>query len=217
MATSIPPHNVGEVVNACIALIDDDLTTRQLLKFVKGPDFPTGGELIGSKKELASAYETGQGSLKLRGEWTIEDAERGASNFVIHSIPYAVERRAVVEKIAEVIIARKLPGLMDVRDESTEDCRIVCELKKGVDPQLIAAYLYKHTPLQTSVQFNLTCLVPTANVDVAGPKRLGLKEILRHFLDFRMSVVTRRLQHELDQLNARIHVLHGFVTGVRCT
>ena len=211
MATSIPPHNLGEVVNASIALIDDDLTTRQLLKYVKGPDFPTGGELICDKKELATAYDTGQGSLKLRGQWKLEDAERGASHFVIHSIPYAVERRAVVEKIAEVIIAKKLPGLIDVRDESTEDCRIVCELKKGADPQLVAAYLYKHTPLQTNVQFNLTCLVPTANPEVVGPRRLGLKEILKQFLDFRMEVVTRRLQHELDQLNARNHVLQGFV------
>ena len=212
MATSIPPHNLGEVVNAAVALVDEDLSTAQLMKFIKGPDLPTGGELIADRKELRTAYETGQGSLKLRGQWKIEKGNRGIELMVIHSIPYAVERRAVVEKIAEVIVGKKLSGLIDVRDESTEQCRIVCELKKGTDPQLVAAYLYKHTPLQNNVQFNLTCLVPTDNPQVAGPQRLGLKAILKHFLDFRMEVVTRRLNHELEQLQARIHVLQGFVT-----
>ena len=211
MATSIPPHNLSEVIQACVALIDADLTTKQLMKFVKGPDFPTGGELISSKQELASAYESGQGSLKLRGQWKTETPRSGPPIIVIHSIPYSVERRAVVEKIAEVIIARKLPGLIDVRDESTEDCRIVCEMKKGVDPNLVMAYLYKHTPLQTNVQVNLTCLVPTENPEVAAPQRIGLKAILRHFLDFRMEVVTKRLEYELDQLLKRIHILKGFV------
>jgi DNA gyrase subunit A len=211
MATSIPPHNLNEVVQACVALIDGDQSTKQLLKYVKGPDFPTGGELISSKQELASAYENGQGSLKLRGEWKTEKPRTGEPLIVIHSIPYSVERRAVVEKIAEVIIARRLPGLLDVRDESTEDCRIVCEMKKGADPNLIMAYLYKHTPLQTNVQVNLTCLVPTENPEVAAPQRIGLKPILRHFLDFRMEVVTKRLEFELDQLLKRIHILEGFV------
>jgi len=211
MATSIPPHNLSEVIQACVALIDGDLTTKQLMKYVKGPDFPTGGELISSKEELASAYETGQGSLKLRGEWKAENPRSGQPSIVIHSIPYSIERRAVVEKIAEVIIAKKLSGLVDVRDESTEDCRIVCEMKKGANPDLIMAYLYKHTPLQSNVQVNLTCLVPTENPEVAAPQRIGLKEILRHFLDFRMEVVTKRLQFELEQLLGRIHILEGFV------
>ncbi len=212
MATSIPPHNLAEVIQAAVALIDGDLTTKQLMKFVKGPDFPTGGELISSKQELAAAYETGQGSLKLRGQWKPEKPRSGNPLIIIESIPYSVERRAVVEKIAEVIIAKKLPGLVDVRDESTDDCRIVCEMKKDSDPQLIMAYLYKHTPLQTNVQLNLTCLVPTDNPEVAAPQRIGLKAILRHFLDFRMEVVTKRLQFELDQLLKRIHILEGFVT-----
>jgi DNA gyrase subunit A len=211
MATSIPPHNLNEVIQACVALIDGDLTTRQLMKFVKGPDFPTGGELISSKGELAAAYENGQGSVKLRGEWKTENPRSRPPIIVIHSVPYSVERRAVVEKIAEVIIAKKLPGLVDVRDESTEDCRIVCEMKKGADPNLIMAYLYKHTPLQTNVQMNLTCLVPTENPEVAAPQRIGLKEILLHFLDFRMEVVTKRLEFELEQLLKRIHILEGFV------
>jgi DNA gyrase subunit A len=211
MATSIPPHNLSEVIQACVALIDGDLSTKQLMKFVKGPDFPTGGELISSKSELAAAYEDGHGSLKLRGEWKTEKPRSGNPSIVIHSIPYSVERSTIVEKIAEVIIARKLPLLLDVRDESTDDCRIVCEMKKDADPQLIMAYLYKNTPLQTNVQVNLTCLVPTANPEVAAPQRLGLKAILRHFLDFRMEVVTKRLEFELDQLLKRIHILEGFV------
>jgi DNA gyrase subunit A len=211
MATSIPPHNLAEVIQACVALIDGDLTTKQLMKFVKGPDFPTGGELISTKSELGAAYENGQGSLKLRGEWKTEKPRSGNPAIVIHSIPYSVERSTVVEKIAEVIIAKKLPVLIDVRDESTDDCRIVCEMKKDADPQLIMAYLYKHTPLQTSVQVNLTCLVPTANPEVVAPQRIGLKAILRHFLDFRMEVVTKRLEFELDQLLKRIHILDGFV------
>jgi DNA gyrase subunit A len=211
MATSIPPHNLPEVIQACVALIDGDLTTKQLLRHVKGPDFPTGGELISSKQELADAYETGHASLKLRGEWKTETPRGANPVIVIHSIPYSIERRAVVEKIAEVIIAKKVPGLLDVRDESTDDCRIVCETKKDADPQLIMAYLYKHTPLQTNVQVNLTCLVPTANPEVAAPQRIGLKAILRHFLDFRMEVVTKRLEFELDQLLKRIHILEGFV------
>ncbi|MEM9728925.1 MAG: DNA topoisomerase IV subunit A [Myxococcota bacterium] len=212
MATSIPPHNLTEVVNASIALIDGDLTTKQLMKFVKGPDFPTGGELVSTRQELASAYESGHGSLKLRGEWKTEKPRTGNPLIVIHSIPYTVERRAVVEKIAEVIIQKKLPLLLDVRDESTDDCRIVCEMKKDADPALIMAYINKHTPLQTNVQVNLTCLVPTSNPEVAAPQRIGLKEILRHFLDFRMEVVTKRLEFELEQLEKRIHILRGFVT-----
>jgi DNA gyrase subunit A len=212
MATSIPPHNLAEVVRAAVALIDGDLSTKQLMKFVKGPDFPTGGELVSSREEIAAAYETGQGSLKLRGQWKTESPARGTQQIVIDSIPYAVERRAVVEKIAEVIIQKRLPTLIDVRDESTDDCRIVCEMKKDADPQMIMAYLYKNTPLQTNIQVNLTCLVPTEHPEIAAPQRIGLKAILRHFLDFRMEVVTKRLQFELDQLLARIHILEGFVT-----
>ncbi len=213
MATSIPPHNLGEVIDACVALIDEpDLTTAKLLKFVKGPDFPTGGQLVSNKRELAEVYEAGQGSLKLRGEWKTEkETGRGNPKIVITSIPYAVVRSTVVEKIAEVILKKRLPHLLDVRDESTEECRIVLEYKKGADPQLVMAYLYKHTPLQTNIQVNLTCLVPTDVEGVSSPSRLTLLEMLRHFLEFRMEVVTKRLEHDLEQLRKRIHVLEGFV------
>ncbi|HEY8430605.1 MAG TPA: DNA gyrase subunit A, partial [Sandaracinaceae bacterium] len=164
-------------------------------------------------RELAEVYETGQGSLKLRGEWKVEkETGRGNPKIIITSIPYGVVRSTVVEKIAEVILKKRLPHLIDVRDESTDDCRIVLEHKKGADPQLVMAYLYKHTPLATNVQVNLTCLVPTDVEGVSAPARVDLKTMLRHFLDFRMEVVTKRLRHELEQLEKRIHVLEGFVT-----
>src|SRR5205814_2011104 len=132
------------------------------------------GQLLSSKKELEAVYAAGQGSLKLRGAWELEEKKKGNPQIVVTSIPYGVERRAIVESIAEVIVARKLPLLLDVRDESTDDCRVVVEIKREADPQLVMTYLYKHTPLQTNVQVNLTCLVPTANPDVAAPQRLML-------------------------------------------
>jgi DNA gyrase subunit A len=214
MATSIPPHNLKEVVDACVALIDDkDANLTEVLKHIKGPDFPTGGQLLSTKRELREVYETGQGSLKLRADYKVEEPKlKGKANpsLIITSIPYSVERKSIVEKIAEVIISKKLPALLDVRDESTEQTRIVCEFKAGTDPQLVMAYLYKQTPLATNVQVNLTCLVPVEGSDVAAPQRLDLLSILRHFLDFRMEVVTKRLTFDLEQLRARIHILEGF-------
>jgi len=229
MATSIPPHNLGEVVDACIAMIEarsghapgEELSLKKLLTIVKGPDFPTGGILHATKKELEDVYETGHGSFKLRGEWTTEDddAKKGSTLLVLTSIPYGVERGTIVEKIAAVILSKKLPVLVDVRDESTHEIRIVCEIKKGTDPQLVMAYLFKQTPLAVSVHVNMTCLVPdttqarSATGEVAlGPKRLGLREMLREFLEFRELTLKRRLEFELEQVNARIHVLEGFET-----
>jgi DNA gyrase subunit A len=213
MATSIPPHNLGEVIDACVALINqEDLPVAQLLKHIKGPDFPTGGQLHATKKELEAIYTTGQGSLKLRGEWKLEAEGDGrkAPQIVITSVPDAVERKAIVEKVAEIIIGKKLASLTDVRDESTAEVRVVIELKKGTDPQLVMAYLYKNTSLSVNVQVNLTCLTPTDNVELAAPKRLSLAEILRYFLDFRLRTVTRRIEFDLGELNKRIHVLEGF-------
>ena len=211
MATSIPPHNLGEVIDATVALIDDpNISVKGLLKYIKGPDFPTGAQLLSSRSELESVYTQGSGTLKLRSEWKSEELPRGGGCIVVTSIPYSVKRATVVEKIAEVIIGRKLPALLDVRDESTDDTRIVLEMKKGTDPQLVMAYLYKHTPLLTSIGVDLTCLVPTDNPDIAGPARLDLAQILRHFVDFRMEVVVKRLRFELEELNKRIHILEGF-------
>jgi DNA gyrase subunit A len=214
MATSIPPHNLGEVIDACIALIDatGTISSGKLLKYIKGPDFPTGGELMCSKQELADIYEAGHGSLKLRGEWEHQPSRRRgeSDHIVITSIPYAVERRAIVEKIAEAIINKKVPALLDVRDESTDVTRVVLELKRHTNPQMVMAYLFRHTPLQTNVNFNVTALVPVEGSDVAAPARLSLVSVLQEFLDFRFKTVTKRIEYDLDQLLARIHILEGF-------
>src|SRR5690348_7382620 len=187
MATNIPPHNLGEVCEAAVALIDDrKLESKDLLKYIKGPDFPTGGQITNSKKELRDIYETGQGGVHLRGEWKIESGGKGGGEkIIVTSIPFALQKSTVIERIAEVIIGKKLPMLVDVRDESTDDVRIVLELKAGADPNLVMAYLFKHTPLEQSFFVNMTCLVPTENKEIAGPMRLDLKAMLREFLDFR--------------------------------
>ncbi len=211
MATNIPPHNLKEVVSALVALIDNrELTTTNLLKYIKGPDFPTGGQILNSKPELRQIYEAGSGAIRARGEYQIEAMKRGGEQLIVTSIPYAVTKAAVVEKIAEVIINRKLPQLLDVRDESTTDVRIVLEIKKGADPAVVMAYLFKNTPLQLNFNVNLTCLVPTGG-EVGTPQRLGIKEMLEHFLDFRFDVTRRRFEFELAALQKRIHILEGFV------
>jgi len=209
MATSIPPHNLGEVIDACCALIDDrDLTVAKLMKHVRGPDFPSGGELVADRAELRTVYETGSGTLKVRSQWKTERS-KGNTQIVITSVPYGVEKRSLVEKIADVIIAKKLPALVDVRDESTTDVRVVLELKKDTDPDLVMAYLYKHTPAQSNASVNLTCLIPSDDPLVATPERLDLKSILQHFLAFREEVLRNRLTHELEVLEKRLHILEG--------
>ncbi len=227
MATSIPPHNLGEVIDACIAMIDasDDLTTKKLLGYIKGPDFPTGGILTASKRELEDVYEGGHGTLKLRGDWAVEEDGKRGKQIIVTSIPYGVERGTIVEKIAAVILSKKLPSLLDVRDESTEEIRVVLEVKKDADPNLVMAYLFKQTPLAVNIQVNMTCLVPDehrtqapAEGELAGtealctPRRLGLKDMLREFLDFRQATLVRRLEFELSEIRARIHILEGLET-----
>jgi DNA gyrase subunit A len=210
MATNIPPHNMGELCAAAVALIDNrDLEVKDLMKFIKGPDFPTGAQVTNSKAELRQIYETGQGSIWMRGEWKSEDSKK-APQIVVTSIPFNVTKSTLVEKIAEVILEKKLPMLVDVRDESTTDVRVVLELKPGADPNLVMAYLYKHTPMELSFPVNMTCLVPTESREVLSPLRLNLKAILQEFLNFREEVVTRRFQFELDKLRKRIHILEGF-------
>src|SRR5262245_28476011 len=208
MATNIPPHNLRELVAALTAMIDEpDLDVKGLLKHVKGPDFPTGGELLNSKRELREIYESGQGALRLRGEYKIESGARGKRQVVVTSIPYTVNKGELVEQIAQEIISRKLPLVVDVRDESTTDVRVVLELKADAAPEAAMAYLYKHTALQTNFNVNLTCLLPTTNPAVGQPARVTLRDLCRQFLDFRMLVVTRRLEHEKRQLEARLHIL----------
>jgi DNA gyrase subunit A len=212
MATNIPPHNLSEVCDALTALIDDPaLEVKDLLKHVKGPDFPTGGELLSSRSELRAAYETGQGALRLRGQYKVEDLPRGKRQVVVTSIPYTVNKASLIEQFAAQILERKLPQVVDVRDESTTDVRIVLELKSDAEPDVAMAYLFKHTDLQINFNVNLTCLTPTANAAASQPGRVSLRDLCRHFLDFRMEVVTRRLEFEKRKLLARLHILDGFI------
>jgi len=211
MATNIPPHNLTEICNALIRLLDNpELTSPQLCRWVKGPDFPTGGQILNSADELKEIYKTGSGSVRLRATWEEGPETRGAKTVYITSIPYAVNKAALVERIADVVLSRKLPPLVDVKDVSTDDVRIALELKKDADPRMVMAYLFKNTPLQTNFAVNLTCLIPTENAEVGRPERLDLHSMLRYFLNFRLEVVTRRLEHELEALQKRMHVLEGF-------
>jgi DNA gyrase subunit A len=211
MATNIPPHNLTEVCQALIKLLDNpDLTVPQLCRWVKGPDFPTGGQILNSPDELKEIYRTGSGSVRLRATWEAGPVGRAEKTIYITSVPYMVDKSVLVERIGDVVLARKLPQLVDVKDLSTDDVRIALEIKKDADEKMVMAYLFKHTPLQTNFAVNLTCLVPTENADAGRPERLDLKQMLWHFLHFRLDVVTSRLEHELGQLGKRIHILEGF-------
>ena len=211
MATNIPPHNLSEICTALIKLLDNpDLSTLQLCRWVKGPDFPTGGHILNSPDELKEIYRTGSGSVRLRATWEAGPASRAGKKIYITSVPYAVNKAQLVEQIGDVVLSRKMPHLVDVRDVSTDDVRIELELKSGADDNLVMAYLFKHTSLQNTFAVNLTCLVPTENPEVGRPERLDLKQMLWHFLHFRLEVVTSRLEHELEQLGRRIHILEGF-------
>src|SRR5881296_3856809 len=213
MATNIPPHNLGEVCTALVKLLDnDEIGNAQLCRYVKGPDFPTGGQILNSQEELKEIYKTGSGSIRLRGTWDIGPETRSTKTLYIDSAPYTVNKAQLVERIAEIVVSRKLPQFLDVKDLSTEDVRIALEMKKDADEKMIMAYLFKHTPLQLNIAVNLTCLIPTENPEVGRPERLDLKQILWHFLHFRLDVVTRRLEHELAALKKRIHILEGFET-----
>ena len=217
MATNVPPHNPEEVLSASVRLLDallegKQLSSRELCRTVKGPDFPTGGQIVSSAEELKQVYETGQGTLRIRATWAHGPEARGSRSLLVTSIPYGVNKSALVERIAEVVLSRKMPLLVDVKDLSTDDVRISLELKKEADPHKVLAYLFKHTPLQANFSVNLTCLVPTENPDVGRPERLDLRSVLWHFLHFRLEVVTKRLRHELDELARRMHILDGFAT-----
>jgi DNA gyrase subunit A len=213
MATNIPPHNLGEVCTALVKLLDnEDIGNAQLSRYIKGPDFPTGGQILNSADELKAIYRTGSGGIRLRGTWDIGPETRSTKTIYVDSVPYTVNKAQLVERIAEVILARKLPQLLDVKDLSTEDVRIALEMKKDADEKMVMAYLFKHTPLQINFAVNLTCLLPTENPEVGRPERLDLKQILWHFLHFRLEVVTKRLEHELAALKKRIHILEGFET-----
>ena len=215
MATNIPPHNPREVCQATLRLLEallegKQLSSRELCRTIKGPDFPTGGQIVASAEDIKRAYETGQGTLRVRGTWKLAAESRTSKTVHITSIPYGINKSTLVERIADVVTARKMPLLLDVRDVSTDDVCIELELKKEADEHKVLAYLYKHTPLQSTFALNLTCLVPTENPEVGRPERLDLSQILWHFLHFRLEVVTRRLSHEFAALQKRIHILEGF-------
>jgi DNA gyrase subunit A len=212
MATNIPPHNLTEVCTALTKLLDNqDLTAVQLCRYVKAPDFPTGGQILNTTDELKEIYRTGSGAVRLRGTWEEGPVSKGSKTLYITSIPYTINKATLVEQIGDVALSRRLPPLLDVKDVSTDDVRIALEVKKEADEKMVMAYLFRHTSLQTSFVVNLTCLEPTeANVEVGRPKRMDLHEMLWHFLHFRLDVVTKRLEHELEALLKRVHILEGF-------
>lgn len=211
MATSIPPHNLRDVCKALIDLSNDpELSNRNLTTIVKGPDFPTGCQILNSRKELDDMYSTGRGMVRMRGDWEVEEEARGKKNIIITSIPYAVNKSQLVEKIAALIVDKKVPQLTDIRDESTDKVRVVIELASGAEAEVAMAYLYKHTPIESGFPVNLTALIPGSSGSCV-PQLLTLKDCLQQFLTFRQSVVQRRLEFEKRTLEARIHILEGLV------
>jgi DNA gyrase subunit A len=214
MATSIPPHNLGEVIDACVRLIHEpDVSVHNLLREIKGPDFPLGGRLVTDRKDLKQIYEEGRGAMKVRAEWRldIEKKREVPDRIVVYSIPYGVDTGPLQQEIGTIIANRKLVQLLQVIDESDEKhgLRIVLELKPGSDPESVMAYLYKHTSLEQNFAYNATCLVPDEH-GVLVPRRVNLVEMLRYFLDFRLATVRRRFEFQLRQLRRRIHILEGF-------
>jgi topoisomerase-4 subunit A len=208
MATAIPPHNAAELCDAALHLIDHPgAKSRTLMKFVPGPDFPTGGIIIDDPATIAAAYADGRGSFRLRARWEKEEAARGTWQVVITEIPWLVQKSRLVEKIAELLNDKKLPLVADVRDESAEDLRLVIEPRaRTVDPELLMESLFKLTELESRIPLNM-------NVLIKGkiPKVIGLAEALREWLDHRRDVLLRRSRHRLSQIESRLEVLGGYL------
>ena len=209
MATSIPPHNLGEIINATIAYINNkDITIAQLMKHVPGPDFPTGGMIIG-KDIIKQGYNKGRGSFKIRGEIDLEEKKGGRESLIIKSIPYQVNKSILIEKIAQLVRDKKIEGIRDIRDESNrEGIRVVIELRKGVEPETIRRQLYKFTNIESSFGFNTLAIVDSK------PKILNLKEFISEFLKFRESTVIKRVKFDLQKAEERAHILIGLATAV---
>jgi len=206
MSCSFAPHNIGEVIDGLAAMIDNsNIEVKDLLKFIKGPDFPTGGQILNSKKELKDIYQAGSGAIRVRGEYTLEDLPRGKQAIVFTSIPYMVNKAKQLEKLIGLMEEKKLPQVSAVRDESTDVIRIVLELKAETNADLVTAYIFKHTDLESNFPMNFTALKPNME-----PERLSLKEIMRYFLDFRHEITTKRLNYDLKLLKARLHILKAF-------
>ncbi len=203
MATNIPPHNLREVVDATLHLIDNPkATTEDLVEFIQAPDFPTGG-VVYNKKDVLAAYSTGRGGVVCRGEAEIVETKLGQSQIIIKSIPYRVNKASLIMDIADLVRDKKIVGLKDLRDESTDEIRIVIELKNTAHPQKVLNYLYKHTQLEQNFNFNMVALVDGV------PQTLSLKDFLSEFITHREIVVKRRAQFDLDKALAREHILLG--------
>ena len=205
MATNIPPHNLREVVDATVAQIDNpDITLDELMQYVKGPDFPTGAEVYGGEP-MRRAYETGRGSVTIRAVANIEERKNGRFNIVITEVPYGMSKEGFVDKVRELVLAKKLDHIADARDESARGkIRIVVELKKDAFPKKILNQLYKMTGLQTTFHYNVLALV-----DGIQPKVMGLKEILAEFIKHRQKVIRRRTEFDLNKAKERAHILEG--------
>jgi topoisomerase-4 subunit A len=207
MATSIPPHNAAEVIDAARLLIEKPkATTAELMDFVKGPDFPTGGIIVEPYESMLDAYETGRGSFRMRARWETEDTGRGTYQIVVTEIPYQVQKSRLLEKLGELIEAKKVPLLDDVRDESAEDVRLVLVPRsKTIEPDVLMESLFKVCDLETRFSLNMNVLHKGA------PQVMGLKEVLQAYLDHRREVVVRRAQHRLDKIEKRLHLLDGYL------
>ncbi|QOL82820.1 DNA topoisomerase IV subunit A [Pseudooceanicola spongiae] len=210
MATNIPPHNIVELCNACLHLIKTpDAPDDSLLKFVPGPDFPTGGVLVESPENIAQAYRTGRGGFRLRCKWEKEELPRGLWQIVVTEIPYQVQKSKLVERLADLIQTKRVPILADVRDESAEDVRLVLEPRsKTVDPDVLMNLLYRNCDLELRFSMNMNVLI-----DGLTPKVCSMKEVLRAFLDHRRDVLQRRSQYRLEKIDHRLEVLEGFITA----
>ncbi len=209
MATSIPPHNLAEIINGTIAYINNkDITIGQLMKHIPGPDFPTGGVIIG-KDIIKQGYNKGRGSFKIRGEIDLEEKKGGRETLIIKSIPYQVNKSILIEKIAQLVRDKKIEGIRDIRDESNrEGIRVVIELRKGVEPETIRRQLYKLTNIESSFGFNTLAIVNNK------PKILNLKEFISEFLKFREDTVIKRVKFDLKKAEERAHILIGLAAAV---
>ena len=208
MATNIPPHNLDELVAACLHLIKSpDARDETLLQYVPGPDFPTGGVIVEPPESIAETYRTGRGSFRLRAKWEVEDLGRGQWQIVVTEIPYQVQKSKLIERLAEVIQTKKVPALADVRDESAEDVRIVLEPRaRTVEPDMLMGMLFRNSDLEIRFSLNMNMLI-----DGLTPKVCSLKEVLRAFLDHRREVLLRRSRHRMEKIDHRLEVLEGLI------
>jgi topoisomerase-4 subunit A len=208
MATSIPPHNVSEICSAALHLIKTpNARVSTLMEYIKGPDLPTGGIIVETKESMLEAYKTGKGGFKVRSKWSTEDLGRGMYQIVVTEIPYQVQKSRLIEKLAEVIESKKAPWLEDVRDESTEDVRIVLEPKsKNIDPNLLMESLFKVTELESRTSLNMNVLDSTRT-----PRVMDLKEVIQSYLDHLREVLIRRSKQRLEKIYNRLEVLDGYM------